>query len=441
MRHDFFAAFFVFLAFLAGCDAYNDREPGFKPGLPPEPSLSELDVPVREQFVDLREQVENLLLANRDATAIANSLGDLGMLYHAYSYWEPALHCYKQAAQLAPDVARWNYYTGLVARRLGDYPLSRSAFEAALRLNTDDRFARIQLAVNHLETGDLETAIRSFESLLLSDPDNVYALTGRGRAALEQADWTNAAMYLEAASEHAQSTEILHGLGIAYRGLGHTEAARQMLEQAAISALAPDVEFTDDPRLQAVLALRRGSEAHDRRAMLALTDGQVEKAEQEYILALQASPDKIDVRHNYGLLLWRKGERDAAMAEFDKIFSTRPDYVPTHLLLGYELTVAGQYEAAETHIRSAVDTDENNIEAQLMLADFLDHTDRYEEALLHYNMAITLDPQNRKGYVGTSLVLAKLGRRDESLAVIDNGLINLPGDMTLLQLRNQISAE
>ena len=61
-----------------------------------------------------------------------------------------------------------------------------------------------------------------------------------------------------------------------------------MLEQASISALAPDVEFTDDPRLQAVLALRRGSKAHDRRAMLALTDGQIEKAEQEYILALRA---------------------------------------------------------------------------------------------------------------------------------------------------------
>ena len=441
MPHRVFATWAVLLTLLAGCGSHTDDETRFEPGLPAGPGLNELDIPVREHFESARERVANLLAEDRDDAAMALALGDLGMLYHAYNYWEPALDCYEQAARLAPDEAIWAYYTGLVARRLGNYPLSASAFESALRLDTGDRFARVQLAINHLETGDLETATSMFESVLLSDSDNVSALTGRGRTALEQADWTNAAIYLEAASEHSKSTEILQGLGIAYRGLGHTDAARRMFEQASISALAPDIEFTDDPRLQAVLALRRGSEAHDRQAMLALAEGQIDKAEQEYILALQASPDKVDVRHNYGLLLWRKGDRDAAMAEFNTIFSIRPDYVPTHLLLGYELTVAGQYESAEAHIRSAVDADENNIDAQLMLADFLDHTDRNEEALLHYTVAITLDPQNPKGYVGSSLVLARLGRRDESIAVIDAGLKNLPGDRILLQLRDQISAE
>ena len=405
--------------------------------LPAMPQLDRLDAPVRTQFEEAHERA-SLAMHGGNRTEIAEAVGQLGMLFHAYEYPEPAFAAYDLARSQQPTEPRWQYLYALLARQLGDFDEARAALLLAHRPGTNTSFIELRLGELALEQGDLESAAEWFDRASVDPIVEARALTGLGLVHLEAGRAEDAIQQLtRAMTADPDNTMARHALGNAYRLHGDTSQAARYLREAP-RAGNKSSESDDDPFLEDVRELRQGHRYFDELAAKALTEGNIELALGHYQRALSANPDALDVRHNYAILQWRRGAREQSQEQFDVIFQLRPDYVPSHLFLGYELGVAGELDRAEQHIRAAVEADPMNTMAAALLADFLDFSQRHEEALLAYRQLLVLDPDMEKAWVGVVYNLAETGKVDDALATVDDGLRRLPGSGPLFQARRDI---
>ncbi|MCZ6715771.1 MAG: tetratricopeptide repeat protein [Gammaproteobacteria bacterium] len=406
--------------------------------LPGQPRLERLDTPVRIQFVHAYDRAEKEILAGVPAD-MAVAIGELGMLYHAYSYPEPALQAYLAARHLQRGETRWHYLYGLVADELGMTDDAESAFKEAHRIDSESGIIALRLGRIFLHRGQLPAALTWFERALADDLQTGPALEGLGMIDLERGDPQAAIVRLSRARElMPDEVAVLHALGNAYRARGQRQEALKLYEQARSAVSLPQREFANDSYMQEILLLQRGHKQFDRMAASALSRGQTDEALAHYRRALDAQPAALDVRHNLALLLWRSDRKEEARAEFEQIFSRRPAYAPSHMFLAFELGIAGELDAAEDHILIALESDPDNLDTQLLLADFLDFNERSDEALIAYEKAISLDPDMEKAWIGAVYSLIRLNRHADAVTMSGNGLMRLPESEQLANLHAQV---
>lgn len=389
-----------------------------------QPGVEKLDLPVQEQFDAFHSRLEQTLAQDPvDLAALAGAFGEIGMLYHAYEYWEPAASGYRNAQHLDPDNPDWPYYLGLVAQTLGDPELAEASFKRVLELRPADDLALARLGETYLETGRLEVAHEQFARSLEINARNFRALLGEGRRALELNDYGAAVSYLERASAiDASSTQVNHALGLAYRGAGQTDKARERFEMAHSVHGLEHESVTNDPRFNAITALRRGSVTHDFNALQALMEGRTEDAIGEMRLAIEADPDNLDNRRNLGLLLIRSGQHEAGIRELNQILQRNPRHVETLKLLAENAAMAGALDEARWRLDQALEADPEDGEIWLMVGNLVSHLGKDEEALRAYQTARRFSPALPMGYVGITLSLMRLGRHGEALEVARAGL-------------------
>ncbi|MEM6575557.1 MAG: hypothetical protein AAF736_14880, partial [Pseudomonadota bacterium] len=68
---------------------------------------------MRELLAQARERFE------ASASDSASAYGELGMIYQANDFLQPARQAFETAQELAPADARWPYYLGMQAAREG----------------------------------------------------------------------------------------------------------------------------------------------------------------------------------------------------------------------------------------------------------------------------------------------------------------------------------
>ena len=407
-------------------------------GLPEQPRLERLDTPVRIQFEQAYDRAEKEILAGVPAE-MAVAIGELGMLYHAYAYPEPALQAYDAARQLQGGETRWHYLFGMVANDLGMTTDAEAAFKEAHWLASNSGIIALRLGRIFFDRGQLPTAYAWFERALLDDLQTGPTLAALGMVDLERGDLEVAIVRLSRARElMPDKVAVLHALGNAYRARGQREKAMNLYEQARSAAVLPQKTFTNDPYMQEILLMQKGHRRFDRMAASALSRGQANEALVHYRHALDAQPDALDVRHNLALLLWRRDRKAEAQTEFEQIFSRSPAYAPSHMFLAFELGIAGELKAAEDHILIALESDPDNLDAQLLLADFLDFNERSAEALSAYEKAIWLDPDMEKAWIGAVYSLIRLNRHADAVTMSSNGLLRLPESEQLATLHAQV---
>ncbi len=408
--------------------------------LPDPPDLELLDAPVSVQFRIRHGRVRQLTATfDTPVDDLATAWGELGMLYMAYGYWEPAAACLGNARALDTQDVRWAHLAGLLYRRLGDFSDSDQAFAAAATLDRRNVAALVWLAENALDRADFNAADGAFVRALAVDNKNTRALLGRGRVAIERSHYDGALEFvLQAQQQQPLAAEIQHALGLIYRELGNLEQAQAHFREARRSRTAQDSVVMADAYAEELETLRQGSKAHDYRALKAILSGDADTAIAEYRLALDADPEAYDVRYNLGLILIQTGHRDAGLEEFSTLLEQDPNHVPTLIRLGYERTMDQKLPEAESYIRHAVAADPGNVQAQLLLGDFLEHTGRHNEAILAYQAARTLDPEQEPAYIGEAISLMRADKVGQARQVIDTGLTVLPGSQSLRELRQNL---
>src|SRR5439155_25692188 len=102
----------------------------------------------------------------RDPAAV----GELGMLLHAFNQYESAEASYARAHALDPRDFQWVYSLGIVRTLLGEHRAAVAAFKEAARLDPAYLPARVKLADELLETGNVEDAATEYIALAREHP-------------------------------------------------------------------------------------------------------------------------------------------------------------------------------------------------------------------------------------------------------------------------------
>lgn len=375
------------------------------------------------------EEVRALLLPEAESSDVpapdrARAYGTLGNNYHAYGFTESAASCYRNAGALAPGDMRWPYYLGRLQLEAGDLEAARSALAESLAAAPGYLPALYALAEIELELNRLEAAEDLLETILRSQPSSASALALTGQIALSRERWDEAIESLEAALSLVPEADRLHyALGLAYRGRGDLDKAREHLALRGRVGVTPP-----DPLMAELRALAGGEAVNLLRGRQAYRLGRYREAVEAFHAAVEASPGSTRARVALGAALGALGESAAAVAELEGVLETEPENAAAHYNLGVLFARQGRPEAAVSHLRRAVELDPGDVGARIELANTLRRFDRLDLALPFYQSALQVDPDAQEARVGLADCLVRLGRYSEAVAHLEEAYRREPSN-------------
>jgi tetratricopeptide (TPR) repeat protein len=286
--------------------------------------------------------VESKIAAVERDAANAEAWGDLGRLYHAHGYYDLARRSYEIAERLAPRVAAWPYYLGVLASGRGESKTAIDALGRALAL--DGNYPATQLRLGNLlfTDGQLEAAERRYGALVLQAPDQAWGYLGRGKVARRQGRLEEAAELLEQAVARApEDREGSYLLAMTYRELGRSESAQRQLDGLDGKARA----WPPDPLMEAIRTGRQDLQSLNRLANRLFAQGDAEGAAAIYRTILTADPEHFDAHYNLGIVQRQQGSLLEAQASFEAAIRSRPESAEAHFALA--VTYASRQELAK----------------------------------------------------------------------------------------------
>ncbi len=391
----------------------------------PKPVLDGLEPRAAERLAAGRRALAEVL-ADPAASPLERgaAFGELGRLYHAYDFHQAAMACYRNAQLLAPEDVRWPYYLAHAYRATGDGAPAADAFERALELRGDYVPALVWLAQTELDLHHLDDAERRLRAALTLAPAFAPAHGILGDLALSRSDFPSAVEhYRQALALQPRADHLHYQLSTAYRGLGDSASAAAHLRQRGPGRLT-----FPDPLLRHLQGLNRSSKNLIQTGRDALGEGRLEVAVEAFRQALEADPSGVVARVNLGVALVRLGRRDEATDTFREALRHQPEDPTAHFNLATLAAAGGDDDTAIAHYRRAIAADSELRDAHFNLANALFRGAEPRAAAKHYARVRALDPGNVAALQGEALALARMDRYEATLARLEQGHRDFPGN-------------
>lgn len=215
----------------------------------------------RRLLLRLHAEVGDMPAAERDAAALARSLGEgsavpwieLGHALELQHRYDEALQMYDRAATVALRDPTGPRVGGLRAAHWGEFDLAAERLTEALRRDARDAEAWHALGVVELQRGQLAAARHAYESGLVAAPNSAENRLGLATVALKQGAYATALQHYDKLVQLRPRYAPAHlGRSAMLILLGRGEEASQALAQA--EALGADPRVVQAQRK----ALRRG---------------------------------------------------------------------------------------------------------------------------------------------------------------------------------------
>jgi tetratricopeptide (TPR) repeat protein len=355
----------------------------------------------------IREKVEAAYRAVASAGTLppaeaAASFGEAGQVFLHYVLPRAALPCLENAATLAPEDFRWEYYAGFAAKMTGDLDRARHHFQRAVALKSPFPPGLIRLGNLEVDRGDLASGERAFTAALAFPDSAAAAHFGLGRVALLRGNARQAAEHFEATLAAQPAASIVHAqLAVAYRRLGQLDKATA---QAAL--LGKEAVRFPDLLLEGLEDANPSTGVLVAEAIRELQEGRVALAKAAQDFRAAAAIDAKDVR------IW--------------------------LGLGQAEESLGDSVAAEVSYRRAVEVEPGNPMARLKLGTLLAQRGARPEGIEQLKVAVRLRPDSKEARFNLANALAQEGRLAEAEAECDALVKMAPQDAGARALRDQL---
>jgi tetratricopeptide (TPR) repeat protein len=402
------------------------------------PDLSRVEPAVQEQAKERYAALQEML-AKPGATPVdkGQAYGNLAMLLHAGEYYEAAEPAYLNAADLAPQDARWPYLLAHLHKSRGEPGQALADFTRALELQPTDVPTLIWLGRLYLDQGQPEKAQPLFERARTQAPRVVAGIVGLGQAALAQKDYARAVTVLEDALRVQPTAASVHSpLAMAYRGLGDIARAEAHLKEWRNT----EVLVPDPVRQQLDLSLQSGL-SFELRGVRALEQNDYKAAEGFFRKGIALAPGSTmlgrSLRHKLATALALQGDVRGAFEQFTEVVKLAPQDGPdetaakAHYSIGVLQASAGRGREAVAHLTSAVTFNPNYLEARQALGDALSRAGRHEAALPQYAEVVRLNPRAADARLGYAMALVRVGRYREARDWLVEATRLLPDDARL----------
>lgn len=172
---------------------------------------------------------------------------DLGKVRTRLDQWDEAEKAYRRALHVAPDHAGAMLHLGAMLMTLGRLTEARPVLERVRQLDPANPMAHLNAARVHLRLGECDDAVTAARAAVQIAPELTDAHQVLGTALVEAGQPAEAVTTLRAAlAQRPDSTSLLLNLAKAEGALGHSDAARSLIERV----LARDPE---NPAARALL--------------------------------------------------------------------------------------------------------------------------------------------------------------------------------------------
>ena len=389
----------------------------------PYPDLDALEPAVADQLAGTQTTLKNILEdPEADKASLWEVYGELGQAYQAYGLDEAAFACYRNAYRLKPDDFRWPYLLGVLSQNAGRLEDADRYYWAALPIRPSYVPLRIRVSEVYLAQNKLDLARFQIQEALVHDPQSQAARAVLAEIALAEGNYRQTIELIEPLlQEVPQANRYQHTLGMAYRGLGEMDKAKEHLEQRGMVGIQQP-----DPLLDSLADLKRGERVYLLRGRMAFNSGHYAEAAEAFATAVKAKPDSVRARINWASSLALAGDRPAAIAQFREALKLEPESPTAHYNLGSLLAREGDDAAAIEHLKAAVAGNPTDAQAHFELAGVLRSAGRLDEAQVHYARASQLDPRSEEAVLGEAGVLVDLGRYQAARTRLEETLEQFP---------------
>ncbi len=273
---------------------------------------------------------------------------------------------------------------GVCAVKQGDGAKAETFFRKSLALNPRYIEARINLAVNLLQRGKPQEAIKELEEVRLSEPNNATALYHLGKAETLTGATPNAIAHLRRAHELSpRDAQITLALARAYLKAGQQEPAGRLV--------APILE--NAPPFQLLLPA----------AVVSIEAKQLAPVRKALEHALHQDPKALDAILSQGRDLSERGNYKTARALLQAVTPLAENSAEWNALLGYVEYKLGDLEKPSVHLRRAIELDPNVQEYYLKIGEFLLYHNSDEAAAAFFKTGLHNIPNSAVLHFGLAV--------------------------------------
>lgn len=227
--------------------------------------------------------------------------------------------------------------------------------ESSVNLQPSEIPEALNVAIQHINDGDLSQAKNVFYRILKADPREENALHLLGVVYFKEGENEKAAELIkEALDTNLQFPAAHNNLGSVYKAMGHLDEAVTCYRKA--------IECQGD---FAAAHFNLGN---------VLTDlHQPTEAEASYQTAINLTPDYADAHHNLGFLYLTYKQFDKAIECFRKVIAINPEYVEAHYNIGKAFKSLDRFDEAIESYRRILVLDPKHLKAQYSLMALTDN--------------------------------------------------------------------
>ncbi len=285
---------------------------------------------------------------------------------------------------------------GLAARDRHEHAAALACFENALQAAPDHLIARLEAgaALRHLNR--LDEAEAAYAAILAAQPDQTYALLGRGLCAKARGDLAAAAGWFACAPDDGNPWPRLE-LATVRREQGRLVEARAIY--------------------QALLATAHAALAQIGLGFCARAAGDGDAAAAHFQAALAAEPDNLVARLEIAAGLREAGQHAAAAAVYHEILADQPEQFYACLGLGHCARAAGDRAAALAYFERAHRAEPGNDWARLEIANELRDAGDFTAARATAQAVLRQHPASLNALTVAGMIERAAGAHEAALAL------------------------
>jgi tetratricopeptide (TPR) repeat protein len=280
---------------------------------------------------------------------------------------------------------------------------------------------KIQLALEHHQSGNLLQAEKIYREILMEEQTNFYALQYLGILCYQLRNYDSATQYIRKALElNPTADDALYNLGNVYKDSGRLNEA--------IDCFRKSLEL--DPQ---------NADAFNNLGMIYKDKGQINDATASFKKAIQLNPNHVIAYYNLGVIYKDKKQFDDAISCYEKVLELNPNIMAAYYNLGMIYHEKEQFDEAITNYQKAIQLNPDMAELYSNLGTALQKRGRLNEAITNYQKAIQLNPDMAEPYCNLGNAFQEQGRRDEAIANYQKAIQLNPSDPSAYYGISQIS--
>jgi tetratricopeptide (TPR) repeat protein len=301
--------------------------------------------------------------------------------------------------------------------------------------NVEEVFARATQLHN---SGDIEGAIRGYQSILATHPERVDVRSNLGAAYSRLGRYEDAiAQYKEALKRDSGNPTIRFNLALAYykgalfveaadefKGFLATVSADQAQRPNAVLLLA-DCQVRIGEYKKVIESLSPLAEAEPNNSTIAfllgsalIGDGQLTRG-QQLIDKVFRDEDSAQGHLLLGSILLLADDGHGAIKQLERAIQLDPKLPTLHAWYGRALMRMGDTISAKTAFKYELNQNQNDFDANLFMGVLLRQDKQHEEALQYLSRAIHLRPRDQYARYHMSAVYVSLGKPKDALPLLE----------------------